>query len=531
LRAINIKLNESDRKLLRVVLEGIKISCLSVFSHSGVKTIFVNSLIFESNYKKIAMKRITITLLVLTLFLENVNAQINFTLADPQPDLIEVYGGSFASGDIDNDGDQDLLMTGQGPVFGAALYLNDGNGNFTEVTNTTIPDRVFSSVTEFKDLDSDGDLDLYISGSNDGGGIGIFTRIYLNDGTGSFTQLSNTLLPEFQGPGAAIEDIDGDGDLDIIISTSDKNDEFVADTYLNDGNANFTPSGSTAFTPVKFAAVAFIDVENDGDADVIISGIQENDAALTRLYLNDGLGNYTEDTNTNFVQLAADDVDVADTDNDGDLDILMSGLTDAFDVRTILYLNDGDGEFTELTTTGLQNTFAGTNAIADLDNDGDQDIVIVGSQDGGLPNIFNIVYENLGNNEFEPAITLGGEYIAACVVDDFNGDEQSDIIIQGFVDKTNFYWNTSEVLSIPNVEDNFTTHKIYPNPSNGTFNIQISNTEPTSLKIFNLNGQLVYQNSLLSNKNELNLNLPSGLYIAIINNNNSSQTHKLIITK
>ena len=147
-------------------------------------------------------------------------------------------------------------------------------------------------------------------------------------------------------------------------------------------------------------------MENDGDQDVIISGVQANDTKLTRLYLNDGLGNYSVDTNTNFEQLSADDIDVADTDNDGDLDILMSGTTDAFDVRTILYLNEGDGEFTELTTVDLQQTFAGTNAIADLDNDGDQDILIVGSQAGGLPNIFNIVYENLGNNEFEPVVTL-----------------------------------------------------------------------------------------------------------------------------
>ena len=474
------------------------------------------------------MKKIIFTLLVLTLFLENVNAQINFTLADPQPDLIEVYGGSFASGDIDNDGDQDLLMTGQSPA--TALYLNDGNGNFTEVTDITIPDRVFSSVTEFGDLDGDGDLDLYISGNNDGGGIGVFTRIYLNDGTGSFTQLSNPLLPQFQGKGAAIADIDGDGDLDIIISAEDKNNQFVADIYLNDGNANFTPSGSTAFTPVKFASVAFIDVENDGDQDVIISGVQANDTKLTRLYLNDGLGNYSVDTNTNFEQLSADDIDVADTDNDGDLDILMSGTTDAFDVRTILYLNEGDGEFTELTTVDLQQTFAGTNAIADLDNDGDQDILIVGSQAGGLPNIFNIVYENLGNNEFEPVVTLGGEYIAACIIDDFNGDELPDIIIQGFVDNTNFYWNTSEILG---TQDPFDKQSltIYPNPSNGTFNIQLSHTEPSSIKIFNLNGQLVYQNNLLSNKNELNLNLPSGLYMVIMTNNNSSQTHKLIIRK
>tara|TARA_R110000787_G_scaffold152593_1_gene266486 strand:- start:9488 stop:10912 length:1425 start_codon:yes stop_codon:yes gene_type:complete len=470
------------------------------------------------------MKRITITMLVLSVFLENVNAQINFTLADPQPDLIEVYGGSFASGDIDNDGDQDLLMTGLGPGSGTALYLNDGNGDFTEVSNTPFPTARFS-VTEFVDLDADGDLDLYFSGI--GAMVQEFTHIYINDGFGDFTQLNNPFLPEFQGSGAAIEDIDSDGDLDIIISAIDKNDEFVADTYLNDGNANFTPSGSTAFIPVKFASVAFIDVENDGDADVIISGVQANSEKLTRLYLNDGLGNYTEDTNTNFVQLSADDVDVADTDNDGDLDILMSGTTDAFDVRTILYLNEGDGEFTELTTVDLQQTFAGTNAIADLDNDGDQDIVIIGSQDGGLPNIFNIVYENLGNNVFEPAITLGGEYIAACVVDDFNGDELSDIVILGFVDNTNFYWNTGENLGTTDFS-NGQAITMFPNPANDIVNISSDKDQLQKIELYSMTGSLIFKTDLNSNIYALNIfNYPIGTYLLKV----FSQDNDVINTK
>lgn len=473
------------------------------------------------------MKKNQIVTLVLLFAFTVTYAQINFTLADPQPDLIEVYGGSFASGDIDNDGDQDLFMTGQSP--NSALYLNDGNGDFTEVTNTTIPDRTFDSVTEFEDLDGDGDLDLYFSGSNDGGGIGVFTRIYLNDGTGDFTQLSNPLLPQFQGTGAAIADIDGDGDLDIIISAEDKNNQFVADTYLNDGNANFTPSGSTAFIPVKWAAVAFIDVENDGDADVIIAGVQANDEKLTRLYLNDGLGSYTVDTNTVFEDLQADDIDVADTDNDGDLDILMSGQDPNNVPRTILYLNDGVGQFTELTDNNFIQTFAGANAIADLDNDGDQDILICGSQAGGLPNIINIVYENLGNNEFEPVQQLGGEYIAECVIDDFNGDDLSDIIIQGFVDDTNFYWNTSEILGTSDFINNQTI-TMFPNPANDVVNISSDKEQLQKIELYSIAGSLIFKTDLNANTYVLNIaKYPSGTYLLkVFSQNNDSINTKII---
>lgn len=133
---------------------------------------------------------------------------------------------------------------------------------------------------------------------------------------------------------------------------------------------------------------------------------------------------------------------MADTDNDGDLDLLINGNT-----QNLLYINDGTGVFTPI-TTNIQQTFAGKNAFADLDNDGDQDLLIVGSQAGGLPNIFNKLYQNVGNNVFIEVQVLGGEYIADCIIDDFNGDGLKDIIIQGFADKTNVYWNTSTTLSV-----------------------------------------------------------------------------------
>lgn len=352
---------------------------------------------------------------------------LDFILANPQPNLMEVWAGTFASGDIDGDGDKDLFMTGITPSVQTKLYLNNGAGNFTEST-TAFP-RASTSQAILKDLDKDGDLDLFFAGQNQSSVV--FTNIYRNDGLGGFTQVTNNALPKFASKrGAAIADVDNDGDQDILISASSTTG-LVADVYLNDGNAVFTAQGSSAFTAVS-GAVAFIDMENDGDKDVIISG-----AASIKLYQNNGLGNFTLNTNSTFAAVSGDDIDVTDTDNDGDMDFLINGSG-----VNLLYTNNGSGVFTQIATT-LQQTSGGQNAIADLDNDGDQDILIVGTQAGGLPNIYNIVYRNTGNNVFIPVDTLGGEYIAACVVDNFNGDNLKDIIIQGFARQTNVYWNTS----------------------------------------------------------------------------------------
>ena len=302
---------------------------------------------------------------------------IDFVKPDPQPDLLEIYGGSFANGDIDGDGDIDLLMSGITPARRTALYLNDGSGSFSKVEDTPFI-NTGSSVTIFEDLDDDGDLDLFFSGN--GLNIQEYARVYLNDGLGKFTELANPLLPQFADSGVDIADVDGDGDKDLLIAVRDKNNEFMADIFLNDGSAVFTPSNSAVFTPVRLGTVDFSDLDNDGDMDVIIGGEEEDESVSVNLYLNDGSGNYSVDADANFAQLRIDDVDVADTDNDGDLDILMSGDGDNFMSRTILYINDGSGQFTELASTTLQNTSFGGNVFADLDNDGWQDLVVLNGQ-------------------------------------------------------------------------------------------------------------------------------------------------------
>ena len=323
------------------------------------------------------MKKLLLGALLLFSTTNTFSQTLNFTLANPQPNIMEGYGGTFASGDIDGDGDLDLFMTTIGKI--TKLYKNDGNGNFTEVTHI-FPHSAYSQAF-FKDLDGDGDLDLFFSGQNELDQK--FANIYRNNGSGTFTQVPNA-LPVFM-VGAAIADVDNDGDLDLAITTAT-----TAGIYLNNGNAVFTPQGNSVFTPVD-GIVQTIDIENDGDQDVIISGSDISFSNTIKLYQNDGSGIYTLNTNSTFPQISAENIDVADTDNDGDLDLLING-----DHQNLLYINNGTGVFTAI-STNIQQTFAGNNAFADLDNDGDQDLLTVGSQAGGLPNIFNILYRIFSN--------------------------------------------------------------------------------------------------------------------------------------
>jgi hypothetical protein len=374
-------------------------------------------------------KRILLLKLSILLVTNSYSQTVNFTKPNPQPDLMEVYSGTFASGDIDGDGDIDLFMTGINPQRFTKLYKNDGSGYFTEVTTSTFPNTGTSQAI-FKDLDNDGDLDLYFSGQTNSSSTSIFTSIYKNNGSGVFTQVTNPGLPTILWRGAAIADVDNDGDQDIVITAAGAG---ISGVYLNNGSAVFTFQANSPFAAVS-GPVAFIDIENDGDQDVVISG-----NSSIKLYQNNGSGIFSLNNNSSFAAISGEDIDVADTDNDGDLDFIVNG-----NFQNLLYRNNGLGVFTKVTTTFQQTNF-GFNAIADLDNDGDQDVLIAGTQAGGLPNIYNIVYQNTGNNVFVPTDTVGGEYIADCVIDNFTNDNLKDIITQGFLDKTNIYWNTSNI--------------------------------------------------------------------------------------
>ncbi|MBX2871280.1 MAG: T9SS type A sorting domain-containing protein, partial [Saprospiraceae bacterium] len=148
----------------------------------------------------------------------------------------------------------------------------------------------------------------------------------------------------------------------------------------NDGTGSFTEMPNVPFEQVAFGSIAFADVNNDTYPDVLITGENAESDAVSVLYTNDGTGDFTEVADTPFEAVENSSIAFADIDNNSTPDVLITGKS-----RAKLYTNMG-GVFTEVVDTPFDGVDRSSVAIADINNDNFVDVLITGEASGlGTP--------------------------------------------------------------------------------------------------------------------------------------------------
>lgn len=477
------------------------------------------------------MRQLYFSLLGLLCLNYSTQAQpIEFNELLPGPDFFDARNGMMAQGDIDNDGDIDLFIAGNdNSTLRASLYTNDGSGSFSLVPNTPFDPMQFGSA-EFADVDGDDDLDLLVSGFNLQ--TVYFAQLYLNDGSGNFSLVPNTPFQEFTEGDIAFGDIDNDSDLDVVLVGFDPQGDGFATLYENDGSGGFTELSSSTLEAAKGGAIAFFDFDNDDDQDLIISGENNNDVPLTTLYENNGSGIYTPVPNTPFSGVSFGDIGIADVDNDTDLDVLVNGSLGSGNNSTEIYLNDGGGSFSLLAGTNFPQTTLGDTEFTDFDNDGDMDLLITGSIIGA--EFAADIFENDGNASFVLAEVLNPMYLTSTAIADFDGDNDLDIVMLGINNstdpfKTRMFTNISTILGTNDPGMN-TSLNLFPNPAREHITLSSTNNSFRAVALYSIMGRLLFSTELDSNNYTLDLEqYAAGTYfLKISTSNNESITRKLI---
>jgi tetratricopeptide (TPR) repeat protein len=341
----------------------------------------------------------------------------------PQAGIHHLNGnGTCAWGDIDGDGDQDLIVSGSGTFI--RVYRNDGD-KFTDVTEEVGLARVPSGYSlNLVDYDNDGWLDLYISLN---GWSGPMPNMLFHNQHGKFVNVSKQSGLDDPGSGfvSLWGDLDNDGWLDVVIANGVLKDGSVPQIYRNNRDGTFTNMTNSAGLnePPSYGAIgiALGDYDKDERLDIFINGL---DSAPNRLYHNDGNWHFTEMARKAGVLQPAHNGFVSfffDYNNDGWPDLLttslapwesvVEGLKKGYAPRNAraihpdanrLFRNNGNGTFTDVTFEVKLYYPTGTMGagVADIDNDGYVDIYL-GTGDPQITRLEpNRFFRNNGNGTF-----------------------------------------------------------------------------------------------------------------------------------
>lgn len=355
-----------------------------------------------------------------------------------------MMAGGAAAGDLDGDGDPDLVVI-TGDLSAPRVLLNRGDGVFDPADSGLPALGIYNGAT-LVDLDGDGLLDL-ITGGLDGQGL----RLFRNLGAARFQEITAASGIAVAGDtwSAALADFDGDEILDLALGRWARGEGRSGHLWRGLGAGNFANADADLAIAPELAQLAYTftpnfgDIDGDGRPDLLMAG----DFGTSRVLLNRG-GRFVNATTPVIDDENGMGAALADYDNDGDLDWFVSSIWDPDGVAfgnwgvtgNRLYRNRGDGSFEEVSqAAGVRQGWWGwASCFSDFNNDGHLDLVHVNGMSAAPAIEFHADPTRLfmadGNGGFSEQSSLRGLIDTgqgrALVCFDADGDGDIDLFVQ-----------------------------------------------------------------------------------------------------
>ena len=367
----------------------------------------------------------------------------------------------IVAADLDNDGDIDVLASASN-TGEIVWYENlDGRGNFSARKVIDIIPKTFSVIAA--DVDGDGDLDIIGVSRENGHGLFWFENL---DGQGNFSE-KKIIDSQISSRSVVAVDFDGDGDLDILING---HTTYKISWYENlDGQGNFGPKQIVDGTGMYANMVAAGDINGNGAMDIVFASNGDNEVAWFENL--DGLGNFGPKRIITNNLLTAVAVFIADLDNDGDMDVLATSV-EVYGGEVVWFENlDGAGNFSEKKVISTEVMSPYSVIAADIDGDGDMDVISASQNDDKIA------------------------------------------------------WYRNQTLGVDDFQEN--DFKIYPVPSNEKVFIASKHDNIRQITVFDMLGQRVMQ--LKGDHREMDISqLQTGMYVVSIKTDRGTVTRKII---
>lgn len=493
--------------------------------------------------------------------------------------------------DYDNDGDKDVFTAVDNGETFSRLYRNDGVSGFTDVTISAglTTNLSTANAASWSDYNNDGWIDLYVTNYSE------FEQnyLYMNNGDGTFTDVTEIAGVAdttgtsgiFKLPFAVVSfDYNNDGWQDIYIA----NDHFTGNTlFENNGDGTFEDVSEQTNSAMGgfMMGIAVGDYDNNGFLDIYLS----NDPFGNFLLKNNGDETFTEVAGDLGITVnkASWGTNFFDYDNDTDLDLYVSASVGPSNGINEFFENNGDGTFTRLMGIGLDEDYKSFGmGVGDFNNDGFYDIAVNNQQ--VLPNLFmnnggtnnwvklNLigvesnrdgigswieVYNNgnkfvretycgisyMSQNSSSLIVGAGSETSIDSIIITWPGSGNIDILRNVAINQTITVEEGSTITSVEDEESlpaDFVIEQNYPNPFNPSTMIKfnLAADSKVTLTVFDILGQEVanlINGNLSSGSHEINFNssnLNSGVYLyrmdaASVEGTNFTSVKKMILTK